>query len=151
MDNPCPPVICFRLDVYVHLVCPPPRGVTDFKAALVKGTKTMPADVVFSGVCDVDPNAVTHTLTVLLNGAAVGSVTLPSTPSTPFTFNYSQLVPPGPVLAAGNTVQGSDVTTDNQSPPLSSPAILSNTVTIQAAQPAPTGVTGFAAQQVGAP
>jgi hypothetical protein len=111
----------------------------------------MAADVIFTGTNDVDPNAVSHTSSIIRNGTAVGSITLPVTPGAPFTFSYSQLVPPGPVLVAGDTVVASDITTDNQVPPLSSPAILSNTVTIQAAQPAPTGVTGFTGKQVGSP
>lgn len=144
------PNFTIRIDLYVHCVPCPPRGVTGFAAKQTKG-KNMAADVQFSGTNDTDPNAISHTSTILVNGANVGSITLPVTPGAPFTFNYSQLSPPGPPLAAGNTVVASDVTSDNQSPPLSSPAILSNTVTIQAAQPAPTGVTGFTAKQIGSP
>lgn len=147
MDNmPCPFGFTFQITGTVRFIYPPPRGVTVLTA--VQKGKTMPADVVFAWTPDTDPNAVQTVTTVSVNGAQVGSITLPNATST---FNYSQLTPAPPTLNVGDVVTASSVTTDNQTPPLSSPPIPFPSVTIAAAQPAPTGITNPSAKQVGSP
>lgn len=148
-EKPC---CSLRIDLYVHFVQPPPRGISNFTGHQVKG-KNMAADAVFQGTEDVDPNAVKGVTSFLLNGTLSPSTftrTIVPGQTSP-AISYMGSTPTPPALVAGDKVQASDVTSDNQNPPLSSPAILSNVVTIQAAQPAPTGITGFVGKQVGAP
>ena len=148
MGDPYPPILCFRLDVYFHCVPCPPRGVAGFTASQVKGNDMDPnaADVVFAWTPDVDPHAVSTETTVSVNGTVVGTITLPNASTG---FNYLSLSPAPPALNNGDVVTASNVTTDDMAQ--TSPAIPCNPVTIQAAQPAPVGVSDFVARQVGAP
>jgi len=135
----------FRIDIYVH-ICPcPPRGVTNLKAIQTKG-KTMAADVQVSWTPDTDPNVQTTTTSFNVNGSVVGSTTLPAATAA---ANYLGLSPAPAALKVGDVVIVTNVSTDNLGQ--TSPIITAPTVTIQSAQPAPTGVTNLVAKQVGSP
>jgi hypothetical protein len=120
--DPCPPILCFRLDVYIHLVQPPPRGIQGFTGKQVTGVN-MAADAVFQGTEDIDPNAVSGVTSFLLNGVLSPSTftrtVIPGQTSP--AISYMGSTPTPPPLVAGDTVQARDVTSDNQTPPLSSP------------------------------
>ena len=109
----------------------------------------MPAQIVGAWTPDTDPNAVSTVTTVTVNGTVTGTLTQANS-ATGFVYP-DQFTPAPPALVVGDVVSATNVTTDNQTPPLSSPPILAGPTTITPAQPAPTGVTGFTIRQVGAP
>jgi hypothetical protein len=157
VDKPCPcPVICFRLDVFLHLVPPPPKGI---KAGILKQTKGphMAAEVIMPYTPDPDTNVTNTAVTWFFLPAGSPPGTAPATlgvanyPSPPSgVASTADLTPPHAAFNVGDQVSNSTVTTDSASQ--SSPAIPGpNTVTIQAVPPPPTGIIPGQLKQTGTP
>lgn len=155
--QPCPPVIRFEfkwdIDLNINVRCAPcpPRGIRAgvlYQTFEKKGS-VMAANGIYPYTPDIDPLVVNTAHTWLVNGAPVGVVNQPTPPPNPGQVAYFDLSPPGPALLAGQTLQVSTVTTDSIGQ--TSPAILSNVITIAAAPPPPVGITPGTLTQSGSP
>ncbi len=144
-ECPCP-ILCFRIDLYLHVVCQPmPRGVTGTTSKQTKGPH-MAADVQVGWTPDTDPNVVSVLTTFLVNGTVAGTV---AGTNSSVMAAYSAISPAAPLLTVGQVVTGFIVTTDNLGQ--SSPQIPFPSVTITAAPPPPAGVTNPTSKQIGTP
>lgn len=106
----------------------------------------MAADVIVTYDPDPDPLLTSAKTTFLVNGTAVGDVTVGPTVNS---VNYSAISPAPPALALGDVVTTQTVTTDNQNQ--NSPIVPGGPLTITQNQPPPGGVTNVALRQVGSP
>jgi hypothetical protein len=156
-DKPCPcPTICFRLDVYLHCLPCPPKGITPGKLKQAKG-KNMAAEVQMPYTPDPDTNVNSTAVSWFIIPAgspagtpptALGTVTYPSPPSG--LASTADLSPAHAAFNLNDQISNSTITTDSFSQ--SSPAVPGpNTVTIQTVPPPPTGIVPGQLKQVGTP
>jgi hypothetical protein len=150
----CPPVICFRLDIYLHCLPCPPKGIKPGELKQVKG-KNMPAEVQMPYTPDTDTNVTNTAVTwfIIPAGsppatppATLGTVNYPSPPSG--VASTADLTPTHPAFNVSDQISNSTITTDSfgqNSAAVPGP----NTVTIQTVPPPPTGIVPGQLKQVG--